>query len=301
MFNAEQKEEYLRENEGRNVALRKTMQFIFGSTESIETALDKDAAEWTATEIIEYFKSLSTSSFTGLANRHSQLRQYAQWCLDNNVLTDNQNHYEEIDYEVLKGCINAGQLAHGILTRKEMEKEITQLLNAREQCLIYALFEGVQGKEFVELTELNMSQVRGNTLRLATRTIPVNPRLISLMQEATDEYVYYAYGKGQRKYAFDASDDNVFKRMYNSKEETQIRKRQRLYSNLQRVKDYLGNPAINTTSLVESGRIDMISAFMKEDGTELEETLRNHREEMINKYGDILSVPSYIITYGEFY
>lgn len=232
MFNAAQKEDYLQQNEGRNVSLRNTAGSIFNSTEKYEEENNKDAAEWTVAEIISYYKSLATSSFVGLLNRHSQLRKYADWCLDNNMIKDSQNHYAEIDTPTLRGCLNVGLLKNGILTRKEMETEISQLLNPREQCLVYALFEGIQGREFSELTELNMDQVRGTTLSLANRKIKVHPKLIELMKESTDEYTYYTYGDKQRQYPFDTSDTNVFKKTYNSKQDSQARKRQRLYSAL---------------------------------------------------------------------
>ena len=182
-----------------------------------------------------------------------------------------------------------------------MEMEIQQLLNPREQCLIYALFEGIQGKEFGELTALNMRQVKGNTLCLETRNVNVNPKLIDLMEESTNAYEYMTYGEQQRTYPFDTLDDNVFKRTYNAKQETQIRKRQRLYTALTRVKDYLGNPAINTSSLMESGRIDMVTQLMNKRHENLETTLKSCAKEIANKYGRIASIPNYILNYGRFY
>lgn len=302
MFNAEQKEEYIDNNKDRNKVLAKTMQFVFNGTEKMEAELNKDAAEWTSAEIIRYYKSCSKASLFTLTNRHSQLKQYAQWCLDNNMIRDNQNHYTEINNEILHSCLNVGLQQNGILTRKEMEEEIAQLLNPRDQCLVYALFEGIQGKEFSELTELNMSQVvKGNKLKLATRTVPVSARLIELMQQATDEYTYYAYGEKQRTFPYDPSDHNVFKRTHNATQETQVRKRQRLYTGLQRIKDYLENPAINASSLMESGRIDYIASIMDANGTELEITIRTYSEDISKKYGKISSVPMYLMNYARYF
>ena len=301
MYNADQKYEYIEKNEGRNSNLATAMSFIFKATEPIEESKGKDVAEFTVAEIMELYKSFTSRSFYNLTNRHSQLKWYAQWCLENNMIRDNQNHFTEISLENLKDCINTGYQRQGIMTRSEMESEIVQLLNARDQCLVYALFEGVQGKEFCELTELNVKQIKGNTLKLATRTIEVNPRLIELMRQSTEEYKYYSYGTSPREYPYDEADPNVFKKTYNSKQETQIRKRQRLYTCLQRIKEYLGNAAISATSLTESGRIDYIKSFMAKDGTDLEATVRRHEKEIINKYGTFGSVPTYLMNYGDYY
>ena len=96
----------------------------------------------------------------------------------------------------------------------------------------------------------------------------------------------------------------MFKQTFNAKQDTQIRKRQRLYTRLNRIKDYLGNPAINTTSLEESGRIDYIVSLAGKElntGIEIEQTIRKYDTEITNKYGQIRSVPAYLLNYARYF
>lgn len=300
MFNEGQKLEYLKDAVTINQQLEQVMVPIFTQLELMETEKDKDVAEWTAGEIIEYYKSTATSSLNTLNTMHSQLRKYAAWCLDRNLLPDSQNHFTEIDIDILGRCINVGLQSGGILTRKQMEMIITQLLNPRDQCLVYALFEGICGKQFCELVDLNVSQLEGNTLHLPTRSIPISDKLVELMKQCTEEYTYYAYGSHQKTYQYDPSDTNVFKNAPNAISSALIRKRQRLYTNLSRIKNQLDDSAINTTSLLESGRIDMIKGLRKE-GDDIEDTISKNREAIENKYGKIYNVNAYLITYQKYF
>ena len=302
MYNEGQKLEYIDETKYINLQLPKLLNTIFTQTEPLEEKAAKDIGEWTSAEIISYYKSLSRSSLNSLAVKHSQLRKYAEWCLERNLLSDNQNHYGEIDMEILKTCLNVGLLENGIITRAELNSMIVELLNPRDQCLVYALFEGIEGKQFSELTALNVKQIKGNKLKLATRTIPVHPRLLELMRESTEEYKYYTYGDKISTMRYPADDDNVFKMTPNSTETSPIRQRQRLYTNLTRIKDFIGNSAINATSLIESGRIDMVKGLMeKEPDISVEEVIQKHSAEIYNKYGKIYSLKNYMLSYGKYY
>lgn len=305
MYNAQRKKEYL-ETIKDSKQKCKWLTSIFIKVEGKEIELEKDISEWSSSEIISYYKSLATASFNSLAMRHSRLRSYAEWCGDHLMIADNQNHYNEIDQRALQNCVNIGMRDFGLITRKEMERLNAKLLNPRDKCLVYALFEGIEGQMFSELVNLNVKQIRdGNYLELETRTVPVNRKLIDLMYESTDEYRYCCYSDSldyEQELYFPAYDNNVFKMTPNSRETSLLRSRQRLYSNLQRIKDYVNNPAINATSLIESGRIDMIKGIMKkEPGKKLEEILKEHEKEITNKYGKIFNITKYILNYGNFF
>lgn len=306
MFNEGQKNAYLKGELDRRVGNRQMKKWltdvILKETQADEEKYGKDLGEWTVAEILTYYKKRNTASLNSLCTLHSQLKAYAGWCLDNNLLPDNQNHYAEIDVDVLKTCVNVGLHQQGIITSKELSKISNELLNARDQCLIYAFFEGIQGKQFGELIDLNINQLEGNKLHLATRTIEVSDKFVELMKESSEEYDYYAYGETERKLPFHADDPNVFKMTANSIQSTPIRKRQRLYTNLMRIKGHTGNPAINATSLMESGRIDMVKKLMGENPElDVEEVLQKYKTEISNKYGPIRAIKSYLNQYGRYY
>lgn len=301
MYNSEQKKEYFHEVQNINENLEEWLTTVFEQTEYLEKKREKDIAEWSATEIITYYKLLSTSSLNSLNLRNSQLRSYARWCNSRNLLKDHQNHYEEITIEALQNCLNKGLLQGGIITRARMESMIRDLLNPRDKCLIYAMFEGIQGKQYADLVALNVKQIHGNKIHLDYRIVDIPDALIDLMYDSTEEYSYYAYGNSQREYRYKEDDDNVFKMTFNGRENSLKRQRQRLYTNLCRIRDFLDMPALTSASLNESGRIDMVKRLMKEDKTGLFDTLMNHDDEIANKYGRLYSKKRYIVNFGNYY
>ena len=301
MYNAEQKNEYLESIRYRNLSLSKWLIRTFEYVSDMESKLNKDISEWTSNEIISYYKLMSTSSLLSLQWTQCQLKLYSNWCFDKHLLSDNQVHYEEIDLNILESCINRGLQQAGILSRKELESMLNTLLNPRDKCLAYAFFEGIKGKLYSELVELNMNQVHGNELHLQTRTIPVSSAFIDLMKESTDEYIYTSYGGKTKEFSFRSDDQKVFKDIMDRGIPDEKRKRQRLYSNIMRIRDYIGNPSINATSLMESGRIDMIQKLIeKNKGMDLAELLNKYKDEISNKYGKIYSTTRYILQYGKY-
>jgi hypothetical protein len=131
--------------------------------------------------------------------------------------------------------------------------------------------------------------------------VDIPDALIDLMYDSTEEYSYYAYGNSQREYRYKEDDDNVFKMTFNGRENSLKRQRQRLYTNLCRIRDFLDMPALTSASLNESGRIDMVKRLMKEDKTGLFDTLMNHDDEIANKYGRLYSKKRYIVNFGNYY
>ena len=303
MYNERQKTEYLETCKEFNIQLVQWMANVFRTTEPVERSLNKDAAEWTSAEIINYFKLISVPSLRSILQRHSQLRAYARWCGEHFLLKDNQNHYDEVDADILQLCVNNVMTDESILTKDKIKELIKDLLNVRDQCLIYALFEGIMGKKLSELASLNVNQIEGNKLHLAERTIEISDEFIDLMRESSEEYSYYTYGEMCMKKPFKANDERVFKMTNTAREKatTEDTERQRLYNNLMRIKDFVGNPAISIQSLHESGRIDMIKQLRaKAPGMPVRDVINANREIIENKYGKMYGNTNYLRAYGKY-
>ena len=79
---------------------------MFRKASEYEYESEKDICDWTSYDIIEYYKMINTASLDVLFCLNSVFSQYTQFCIENNLVKDNQNHYLECNYEILKGCIN---------------------------------------------------------------------------------------------------------------------------------------------------------------------------------------------------
>lgn len=304
MYNEELKKTYIKKNEYINLNLETVMTKLFDELEPIEIELNKDASNFTIFEILSFYKSLCTASLERLLVMNSQMSKYTSYCLGNSLVKDNQNHYEEIDNEILLQCVNLAKAKDQIISREELLNEIYQLPNPSDQFLILGLFEGISGQKNSDFFDLNMKNFSGNKVILPTRELIVSDKLVSLAEESASEYTYYAYkANGDfRELNYLSTDANIIKQMYNAKEDTEAVKRQRIYNKLTRTKKYLGRECYTRSALLESGRIEMIKNLMTGNNVEnLDETIRKHQDDIAHRYGRIYSIPRYILKYKEYF
>lgn len=304
MYDEKLKNAYIDEHEYMNLNLKTVMTKLFNELEPVEEKLNKDSSNFTVAEILDFYKSLCTASLERLLVTNSQMHKYAAYCLKNSLVKDNQNHYEEIGNETLMRCLNLAKAKDKIIAREDLLKEIYQLPNPSDQFLVLAMFEGIGGKKNSDFFELNARDFKDGKVYLPNRELEISNVLNSLAEEASNEYVYYAYkADGDfRELNYLSTDTNIIKQMYNAKEDTEAVKRQRIYNKLIRIKNYLGRECYTRAALLESGRIEMIKEFMREDDTQnLDETIRKHQKEISYRYGFIYSIPRYILKYGDYF
>lgn len=305
MYNAELKNQYIKQSKTRNINIEMGVIPMFNKAEKMEIALQKDLKDFTVSEIIDFYNMCCTSSLESLMMINSHFKQYTAYCLARSLVKDNQNHYSEITSELLSTCLNYGLTKAKIITREELESLMSELHNPSDKFILLALFEGICGEEMSELVEIRKEDITGNEIQLASdRILEISKELKSLAYESADEYVYYAYKKdGDIKELYYAKDDPyVIKRMYNADVEASSKiKRQRLYSKVMRIKEYLGSSAIGKKQLMESGRIDMIKQLMKEQNLPVFECIQRNRFEIEYRYGILTSISRYLLKYGEFY
>ena len=75
-----------------------------------KTKYNKDCSEFTVAEIINFYKSLCSTSFYTMKNTNGFLKAYTSYCIKNNLVKDGQNHYTEISDELLKDLGNKKRL-----------------------------------------------------------------------------------------------------------------------------------------------------------------------------------------------
>lgn len=303
MYNKELKLQYIDDNEYLNLQLRTIMLQAFESTEPLEDSLQKDVSNFTVKEIIAYYKTLCTASLERLMVLNSQLSRYTNYCLNNYSVQDNQNHYLEIDVDILKTCLNVGKIEASIVTREELLADIESLPNPSERFLVLAIYEGILGKQYSELANLNIRQFHDGIVDLGTRQLTVSNELVKLAEESTDEYFYYCYVADgsfkQKNYLY--SDDNIIKSLYNAKHTDLKNKRKVIYNRLIRIKSFLGKEAYTAAGLIESGRIGMIREYMKKDNINVNVALKRYDSEINQRYGKIYSVSRYLLKYKSFF
>lgn len=303
MYNESLKNKYINERILYNNNVDQVLYGIFNNSEKMEKELDKDLSCFTVSEIIEFYKSLCSTSCLYLNVINGQLKYYTQYCMTNNIVTDGQNHYDEIDIAVLNSCINIGLANASIITRKDLLHMCGSFLNVSDEVLALAVFEGISGKYNLELKYLKKSDINGNIITLYNgRQLEISDKLIELINESCDVYVYNSYamtgGKG-KELIYNSDDDTAIKDLPQTQpsnpERDAMRIRKRIWGKMMKLQQTAGSVAFTIGNLNESGRIEMARKLIN-NGATIEEALRD--KELEYRYGRIQWLSPYIDKYG---
>ncbi|MBP5565627.1 MAG: hypothetical protein J6X45_07910, partial [Lachnospiraceae bacterium] len=201
MFNEEIKRRYINENKARNLNLERQAEVLFNRCEAYEERIDKDICCFNTTDIIGLFKSYNTVSLESLMNAKSQYKIYTDWCIANKILVrDRQNHFREINNEMLRQCLNYYLKSQRVITREYILDNWDALLNPAERFILLGVFEGIgcntniAYKDFEDLT-LSQFDTENGVLRLEGRAIRYSKELYHIAQEASDTYETIAYDR----------------------------------------------------------------------------------------------------------
>ena len=246
------------------------------------------------------------SSLEILACLNSQLSLYTQWCLQNNLVVDNQNHFLEFNLNLLNRCINPVKFNKKIVSREDVIRWCEQIPNPKNQVVLLGLFEGMKGKDFCDFVKLKPGDIKGNTVHLASgRDIYVSDQLLEYMQDSINETKYYSCTKeGIGDVVLDLIDRGYVLKYYpNTRDDTSdFQKGRVVYNGISRSLKYLGVfNIVKANSIYESGKIHMIKERSKELGITPEEYIySDHIKEVEERFDWKILRKSYLLKYKGF-
>lgn len=261
MFNEELKNRYIKEKSESVTLPSNYLECQFNKVEKTEKEFNKDVCNFTAYEIIEYYKTLNISTFESLSVMNSHFSMYTQWCLQNNIVKDNQNHFLEIDLEQIKKCLNKIIFKRKIVSREQVIEWCDQLPNPKDQLVILGLFEGMKGKDFSDFVNLRPQDINGNIVKLFDgRELIISNKLLGYINDSIAEQTYYSSSGGQTKTMPLIDKGYVIKSYPNTKEGTSdFLKGRIIYNSIARSLNYVGVlNYMSANSIFESGKISMI-------------------------------------------
>lgn len=305
MFNNEIKSRYIEEKNFYTILPKNYLEHQFAKLEKYELEKGKDVCCFTVREIREYYKILNLSSLEMIACLNSQLSQYTQWCLQNNLVIDNQNHFLEIDLITMKSCLNPIKLNNKIVSREILINWCNQLPNPKDRFALLGLFEGLKGKDFTEITKLKPENIDGNVLTLSSgRKIKVSNELISYIRDTIEESIYYpcVNKSGSIDKFYNLVDFGYVIKYYQNvhEEPNDFQKGRILYSGIRRSLMYIGVFGNTTTSgISDSGKIHMIKERSNELGiTPIDYLYSSHINEIEKQFNCRIVRSSFSLKYG---
>ena len=273
MYNEELKRRYIEEKTESSTLPSNYLECQFNKIGVYEKELNKDVHDFTVYEIIEYYKMLSVASLEVLAVLNSHLSLYTQWCLGQSIVKDNQNHYEEIELETMKRCLNKVLVEKKIVSREQVLAWTASLPNPKDQVVLLGLFEGMKGKDFCDFVNLKPSDINENQLVLNNRNIDVSDELLKYIEDSIRVETYYSCSGGEIKTMPLVDRGHVIKYYPNTKENTSAFQKGRvIYNGVARSLSYVGVlDYMSANSIFESGKIHMIKERSKQLGISAKE------------------------------
>lgn len=303
MYNETLKKRYILEKEKQVIIDENYLERLFNKTSKIEEEYNKDIHDFTVYEIKEFYKMLNSSSRDSLYVMNSQLSMYVQWCLSQNLVVDNQNHFLEITAEDVKSCLNKAILDQKIITKEMIDKLLKDVLNPRDRFVILGLFEGLKGHSYCELTKLRPGDIEWNIAKLCTnRTVYLSEELIKIIQECIKEDTYNCYGSTMRQMPL-VDRGYVFKNYPNVSDNiSDFQAGRNMYMAFQRMINYSGMPSfVNMNNIYESGKLNMIKKRARELGmTDIEYINSDYIREVDEQYNCRIIRTQFILKYQDY-
>ena len=167
---------------------------LFEKSYIIEEPKQKDLYSFTTPEILEFYKFLDIGTIAPLVVYNTNLVIYAQWALNENLITDGQNHYDVINSDILSTCLNNVKLKQSILSYKEFLYLINhKIVNDQDKFVFFCLWEGIKGKNYIDIVNLKLSDINeeNQSVELSSgRTVYVSKEFIDIAKAAERQIDY---------------------------------------------------------------------------------------------------------------
>lgn len=197
MYNSTQKTEFLEASDYHETSIE-LIKLIFNNVETEEIRLQKDLSRFTEIEVQELLKSFNSKSKARLRMTCAYLSGYYKWCLNNGLTEIKDNPYDanKVDGFILN-IIPSDIIEEKYFNHDAFISKLKKIKDNTNQFIVYAIYSGIKGDEYVELTNLKITDLDEvkKTVRLITgRTVNVNDMFIDLMKKANECTYYFADG-----------------------------------------------------------------------------------------------------------
>ena len=154
MYNENIKQRYIEYKTNLTIIPNGYLERLFDKTKQFEIELNKDVCNFTYYEIMNMYKTWNENSYETLQVTNSHLSLYTQWCIEQSLVADAQNHFLEFSKDIFMSCVNNIINDKKIVTREQVLSWFKDLNNVSDRFMFLALFEGIKGEQYKELTNL---------------------------------------------------------------------------------------------------------------------------------------------------
>ena len=277
MFDKEQKETFIKEYLKSKVVAQTSLYAVFKKTEPFEEKLSKDASQFTREEILNMFAQFKAKSVNSLLNYAIILKHYSR-------LICGDNEYESIVKADVVDLIDKG--GNILLSREELDDIEAQLLNWSDKAIVELLWEGVSGKNMLDIYSVSEECIQGDILHVNGKEFQITDRLKELLPKAFAEIELMSYGNTMRIIEVDGKGRLYKKRGNTRGVDSDDQKFRYFYRRIQIFRDYLDIPGLTMKNIQSSGLWHYLQLGMKETKLGIREFLKTAQgEQLAKQYG----------------
>ena len=290
LYNNKIKQRYIEKKESETIISGGSLQNLFDKTMEFEEKLEKDISCFTYYEIEEMYKTWNSTSINTLQVQHSNLALYTDWCINNSLVVDFQNHFREFNMEKLMNCLNLVVVSNRVFDKEQILqwcKEVN-VKNPSDAFILLALFEGIRGEEYRDIANLKFSDFNKEELTVnlphSKKTIKISQQLYDYAKKS-DEMLIYNSLLGSAEIPL-LDDGLIIKNKHNSIMGAMAKNRnRRVEKRVRSVSEYLGlDNLITPKALMESGVVSYINQKCNETGLTAYEYIKRNGEEIENQF-----------------
>lgn len=262
MINEERKERYYQYKLSTSVTNTFPIETNIKRAAHYENVYKKDLCDFNANEITEMYKLMAFSSVSSLIVMNNTLKNYTDWCIQENFVRINQNIYDTISSDVLSTLVNKALVEYKILTREELFVLLNKMENARDKFIILSFFEyGISKSNFEDTVKARLSDIDevNHKIKLYSgRTVDISDELIQYAKESVaTEAKRLPYEKVKW-----VDDGTIIKRSSKTTDKPRNLGRT-IYNNYVKIMNMLDCPYIRANDIASSGTVHMVNQLAK--------------------------------------
>lgn len=260
--------------------------FVLRAADEYEELIGKNIYDMNYVELKELIlMQYKNSSEKTVLKNVSVLKTYIDFCINKNVVLHGENRLATFSSKDAKEFVNKQAVEGKYISKQQLREYQDILFNEQDKLFLELLFIGVRGRTIEEGTleeiiNLRISDVDEKNKMLSltqndgkVRLLEVDEHTIELIKDTYEQDIYIE-NNGEmtdnprlsepRKLKINKVEDYVFR--VPSKAKFQVFTPNLLNSRMRRIKIWIGNYYVNTTSIYMSGMLNMAMEIYKEKG-----------------------------------
>lgn len=287
------KQEFISQYEGET---QKTIiKSLFKKSKSLEEAFDKDLYNFTDKELELLLYAFQSPSKNTISTYLNFIRKYIDYSIEKGNRISNINLARLFTYDKLEKYLYKYKLK--FLDRDRMEVVLESLYNDNDKAVIWALFFGINGKEYGELANLTLQDIKDaynnptkkinneqyyainlkneiSEYEIEERTMEI-PRFLllyfKLSYGMTDYPLKNGEASAQQKKRMLMKGEHIFRNMEHKRQTTDKIDKQFVYRKLKLINEVSNSEISSVTTIINSGIVYQLYINAK-NGVATEET-----------------------------